>query len=54
MIHWLGLVIGLLGMAAGSFVFVLNSQTPVQLGPIPFFGSCAMVIVGLVMLLWRT
>ena len=54
MIHLIGLALALLGVLAGAIVFVFNSQTPLQLGPIPFFASCGLFVAGGVMLLWRT
>lgn len=36
--------------AAGAFVIgVFNSSTPLQLGPIPFFGCAMLALIGLIL-----
>ena len=46
------LLIGLIiGMVVAVITFVLNSSTPLQLGPVPFFGGAglaAVCIIGLI------
>ena len=52
-----GTFILLAGFIIGSLIagvtFVFNSSTPLQLGPIPFFGGAILAVVCLVMLLAR-
>ena len=41
----------LIGFAVAAGTFVLNSQTPLQLGPFPFFGGAALAafcVIGLI------
>lgn len=46
-----GLVLCILGIAGAGTTFMLNSSTPMQLGPIPFFVSCFVGLVGLIIVL---
>lgn len=45
--HWIGAGLMILGMAAVFLVVIINTNLPVQLGPLPFFGACALIIIGL-------
>lgn len=50
-VDWeLGLGLGLFvaGVLWGGFVFICNSSTPLQFGPVPFFVCVALVVIGLV------
>lgn len=47
---WLGATLFLFGTIIAAIVFLFNSQTPLQLGPIPFFGSVFVALVGF--LIW--
>lgn len=48
---WIGLAMLIVGIVAAIVVFICNGSTPIQLGPIPFFGSLAVALVGLVLFL---
>lgn len=48
---WIGLGMLIVGALAAAVVFICNGSTPFQLGPIPFFGSAAVALVGLVLFL---
>jgi hypothetical protein len=50
--HWIGAGLMIVGAGAAAIVFTLNSQTPIQLGPVPFFGSCALIFVGILVWAW--
>lgn len=50
--HLIGAALLLLGAGAAAFTFIMNSQTPLQLGPFPFFGGCAVAFVGLLVWGW--
>lgn len=43
----------ILGLAGAVVTFVLNANTPIQLGPIPFFGSVAIFIISILWLVGR-
>jgi hypothetical protein len=47
----IGLILLALGIAGAVIAFVLNSSTPMQLGPIPFFGGCFVALVGLIVVI---
>lgn len=44
----IGVAMLLIGSAAAFVTFVLNSSTPMQLGPVPFFTGCAIALVGII------
>lgn len=46
---WLSLALCLVGCAIAVITFVMNSQTPMQLGPIPFFFGCGLALIGLML-----
>ena len=43
----------IIGMVVAVITFVLNSSSPLQLGPIPFFGGAALAAVCLIGLIAR-
>lgn len=45
----IGLILLIAGVAGAFVTFVLNSQTPLQLGPVPFFAGCGAALVGLIL-----
>ena len=45
---WIGLAMLIVGVIAAAVVFICNGSTPIQLGPITFFGSIAVAFVGAV------
>lgn len=47
-----GIVLLALGIAGAVGTFVLNSSTPMQLGPIPFFVSAFVCLVGLIVTIY--
>lgn len=44
----IGLGLLAIGAVGAGVTFVLNSSTPMQLGPIPFFAGCFVALVGLI------
>lgn len=42
-----------LGIIVAVVAFVFNSYTPLQLGPVPFFGGVGLALVCLIMILAR-
>lgn len=48
---WIGLAMFIVGCVAAGVVFIFNGSTPLQLGPVPFFGSAAVALVGVVLFL---
>ena len=53
MITFAWFVAMILGAAGAFVVFVLNGSTPIQLGPIPFFGCAALFVVSLIVVIAR-
>lgn len=43
-----GVFLLLVGAIGAIVTFIFNSQTPMQLGPVPFFAGCAVALVGLI------
>jgi hypothetical protein len=48
--HWIGAALMIVGVGISGLTFMLNSSTPMQLGPVPFFAGVAVFFVGL--LVW--
>lgn len=50
MTHWIGAGLMIAGGAGMALAWIVNTNLPIQLGPVPFFGSCALAFAGL--LIW--
>lgn len=44
----IGIALLFFGFAGAGVTFIFNSSTPMQLGPVPFFGSCFVALIGLI------
>ena len=42
-----------IGLAGAVVTFIFNSQTPMQLGPVPFFGGAGLFVICTVALIAR-
>lgn len=47
----IGLVLLIVGVGSAGAAFIFNSQTPLQLGPVPFFGGAIVALIGLIFLI---
>lgn len=45
--HWIGAGLHLLGIAGAAVAWIVNTNMPVRLGPVPFVGSCIVFYAGL-------
>ena len=46
---WIGLAMLIVGIGGAGITMICNSQTPIQLGPVPFFAGCGVALVGLIL-----
>ena len=44
------LILAIAGLAISVGAFYLNAQTPIQVGPIPFFGGIALFLFAIIVL----
>ena len=45
--HWIGAGMMIVGAAGMALAWIVNTNLPVQLGPVPFVGSAILVFAGL-------
>lgn len=50
--HWIGGGLMLVGAGGAMLAWIVNTNLPVHLGPVPFVGPCAVAFVGLLVWSW--
>ena len=46
---WIGFFLFIVGSVVSALGFMLNSNTPIQVGPVPVLGGAAVALIGLIM-----
>ena len=46
---WIGFFLFIVGSVVCGLGFMLNSSTPMQVGPVPVLGGFAVAVIGLIM-----